>query len=113
MADCIFCKIANKEIPAEIVYESETLLGFKDLNPAGPVHILFVPKKHYSTLNDIPAGEFGCYSEIMEATAVTAKKEGISESGYRVLTNVNRDGGQEVFHLHVHLIGGKKLGKMA
>lgn len=112
MIDCIFCKIIEREIPSEIVYEDETVLGFKDINPAGPVHILFVPKKHYETLNDIPPGDYGILSDMMKAVVETAKKEGVDRSGYRVITNVNRDAGQVVFHLHVHLIGGKRLGKM-
>lgn len=112
MTDCIFCKIANKEIPSEIVYESKGILGFRDLNPVGPTHVLFIPKKHYATLNDIPPDEIKFIVDIMNAITETAKKEGIDQSGYRVITNVNRDAGQEVFHLHVHLIGGRRLGKM-
>ncbi len=113
MNDCIFCKIAKKEIPAEIVYESDTVLGFKDINPAAPAHILFIPKKHYSTLNDIPSEGLCIYEEMMRAAQSLAKEMGVSESGYRILTNVNPDAGQEVFHVHMHLIGGRKLGKMA
>lgn len=112
MTDCIFCKIAGGEIPAEIVYKSESIVGFRDLNPVAATHILFVPKKHYATLNDIPEGQFGLCGELMKAIVTTAKKEGVADSGYRVVTNVNRDAGQEVFHLHVHLIGGRPLGKM-
>jgi len=112
MSDCIFCKIVTKEIPSEIVFENEHILGFKDLNPVAPIHYLFIPKKHYATLNDIPSDEFDCTGEMMKAAVETAKKEGLAESGYRVLTNCNKNAGQVVFHLHAHLLGGAPLAKI-
>lgn len=112
MNDCIFCKIIAGEIPATIVYNSDTVVGFRDINPVAPTHILFVPKKHFATLNDLGKNEMVIMSDILNAITETAKKEGIDTNGYRVITNVNRDAGQEVFHLHVHLIGGRALGKM-
>jgi len=112
MSDCIFCKIANEEIPSDKIFESENILAFRDINPVGPTHILFIPKKHYATLNDFPKEEMYIMNEILEAVKETAKKEGVDQTGYRVITNVNKDAGQEVFHLHVHLIGGKRLGRM-
>ena len=112
MDDCIFCKIANGEIQADIVYNSLNIIGFRDLNPIAPTHILFVPKKHYATLNDVPVSELSIDNDIMMAISETAQAEGVTDTGYRVVTNVNKDAGQEVFHLHVHLIGGKRLGKM-
>lgn len=112
MSNCIFCKIVSGEIPTEKVYESKTVIGFKDLHPIGPTHILFVPKKHYEHLNDVPSGEFDIFKDLMHAVTETAEKEKILESGYRVVANTNKDAGQEIFHLHVHLIGGKRLGGM-
>jgi len=112
MSDCLFCKIIEGEIPAEKVYESENIIGFRDINPVGPIHVLFVPKKHYPTLNDVPEVELPMLCDIMKGALEVAKKEGIDKTGYRIVSNINKDAGQEVFHLHVHLIGGKKLGKM-
>jgi len=113
MSDCIFCKIINGEISAEIVYDSSSVLGFRDLNPTASTHILFVPKKHYSTLNDIPENELGIMAEMIKGVQKLAKKEGVDREGYRTLINTNKDSGQVIFHLHMHLIGGRKLGKMA
>lgn len=106
--DCIFCKIASGEIKADKIYEDDKLVAFKDLHPAAPTHILFVPKKHYATLNDIPAGDT-IMSDIVSAIQKTAAKLGLSERGYRIITNVNKEGGQVVFHLHVHMLGGRTL----
>lgn len=113
MADCLFCKIIAGTIPSEKVYEDNDLFAFKDINPKGPVHILFVPKKHYATLNDIPEKELPIVAKIYRAIQKIAKEIGISETGYRTLVNTHKDGGQVVFHVHWHLIGGKKLGAMA
>jgi histidine triad (HIT) family protein len=112
MSDCIFCKIGSGEIPTEVIYQSENIVGFKDLNPIAPTHILFIPKKHYETLNDVPAKDFDIFGDLMKAVTETAQSLGVAEEGYRVVTNVNRNAGQEVFHLHVHLIGGRGLSKM-
>ena len=107
MSDCIFCKIVNKEIPAEIVYENDFVIAFKDIAPKAPVHILVVPKKHIPTFNDITVEDFPIYNEIIKAVQVIAKDFNIAEKGYRVLVNVNKEGGQVIFHLHVHILGGK------
>lgn len=112
MKDCIFCKIVNGEIPADIVYKSSNIIGFRDLNPIAPTHILFIPKKHYATLSDVPSEEMEFCNDIMNAITETAEREGVVKSGYRVVINTNRNAGQEIFHLHVHLIGGERLGKM-
>lgn len=106
--DCLFCKIINKEIPSNFIYEDEKIVAFKDIHPSAPTHILFVPKKHYATLNDIPSGDT-IMSDVVTAIQKTAKKLGIADKGYRVVTNVNREGGQVVFHLHVHMLGGRSL----
>jgi histidine triad (HIT) family protein len=107
--DCLFCKIASKEIPAEIVHEDEEILAFKDINPKAPVHFLFIPKKHIETLNDITENEASLTANILLRIKDTAKKYNIDKSGYRVVFNCNKDAGQEVFHIHAHLLGGRLL----
>jgi len=109
MQDCLFCKIINGEIPSDKVYEDEIIYAFKDINPKAPVHLLVIPKKHYPTLNDIPDDEMGIIAEIHNVMKKLALEFGVAESGYRVLANVNKEGGQVVFHVHYHLIGGRRL----
>ncbi len=106
---CIFCKIANKEIPSEPVFESDNIIAINDLNPQAPVHILIMPKKHISSMNDINAENSHIISEIFESIKLIAQNAGIKESGYRVLCNCGEDGCQSVLHLHFHILGGKKL----
>lgn len=106
---CIFCKIANKEIPSEPEFESDNIIAINDLNPQAPVHILVMPKKHISSMNDINAENSHIISEIFESIKLIAEKAGIKESGYRVLCNCGEDGCQSVLHLHFHILGGKKL----
>ncbi|OGC82356.1 MAG: histidine triad nucleotide-binding protein [Candidatus Abawacabacteria bacterium RBG_16_42_10] len=108
--DCIFCKIIKKEIPADIVYEDDQILAFKDRAPSAPVHILFVPKKHIQSLVHADKGDESMLGHLLLSIAETAKKLGIDERGFRVVTNNGKDGGQIVHHLHFHLLGGKKLG---
>ena len=110
MNDCIFCKIINKEIPSAIVYEDEGILAFRDINPMAPVHVLVIPKKHISSLNEIEKEDEAIIGKIYTVIKEIAKKEGIAEKGYRVVANCGKDGGQEVGHLHFHILGGKKLG---
>ena len=105
MADCIFCKIINKEIPSEIVYEDEDVIAFKDINPKAPVHILVVPKKHIPTLNDLDDPEL--LAKIVDTCKKIAKDFNVADSGYRVLVNVNKEGGQVIYHVHFHVLGGK------
>ena len=109
MEECLFCKIIKGEIPSDKVYEDELLFAFKDINPKAPVHLLIIPKKHYPTLNDIPDDEMGIVADIHNAIKKLAVEFGVAESGYRVLANVNAEGGQVVFHVHYHLIGGRQL----
>ena len=109
MSDTLFSKIIRREIPADIVYEDEHVLAFRDISPQATVHVLFVPRKPYATLNDVPASEAELLGRLMLAAAGYAKSEGFAEGGYRVLMNVNRDGGQTVFHLHLHLLAGRTL----
>ncbi len=107
--DCIFCKIIKGEIPSEKVYEDELVFAFRDINPVAPVHILIVPKQHLVSVNDITAENSAVAARIFEVAAKIAKEQGISESGYRIVTNSGADSGQTVFHLHFHLLGGRTL----
>lgn len=108
--DCIFCKIINKEIPAEIVYEDEEIIGFKDVAPVAPVHILVIPKKHISSLIELKEEDEKIIGKIYTVINKIAKEQGILESGYRVIINCGDDGCQVVKHIHFHLLGGKNLG---
>ena len=108
--DCIFCKIAAGEIPATVVYQDEELLVFEDISPRAPVHLLLIPKQHMATLNDSGQEHSQLLGKMTLKAAELAKEKGVAESGYRVLINCNPDGRQEVFHLHMHLIGGVALG---
>ena len=105
----IFLKIINKEIPAEIVYEDDELLAFNDINPQAPVHILIIPKKEIKTLNDIESEDKEIMGRMMLLAKDLAKENNIDKSGYRTIFNCNDDGGQTVFHIHLHLIGGRSL----
>ncbi len=105
----IFSKIINKEIPAEILYEDDELLAFNDINPQAPVHILIIPKKEIKTLNDIQIEDKDILGKMILLAQDLAKKHKIDESGYRTVFNCNDDGGQTVFHIHLHLIGGRSL----
>ena len=105
----IFTKIINKEIPATIVFENDKVIAFKDINPQAPIHILVVPKKEIPTLNDIKEEDKELIGEVYLTIGKLAKELGIDEEGYRVIANCNEYGGQEVFHIHFHLLGGKKL----
>jgi histidine triad (HIT) family protein len=107
--ECIFCKIINKEINAEIVYEDNDMLAFKDINPQAPVHIVFIPKQHIETNNDISEGNSGIVGNIFCKIKDIAIANGLEANGYRVVSNCNKDAGQEVFHLHFHLLGGRKF----
>jgi histidine triad (HIT) family protein len=106
--DCLFCKLANGIIPTQFLYESDKLVAFRDINPEAPVHILIVPKKHIRSLNDIGEQDRDVLGEMFLIAKTMAKQEGVDKSGYRVLINVEKGGGQVIFHLHLHLIGGWK-----
>ncbi len=107
MSDCIFCKIANKDINSEIIYENEKVIAFKDINPKAKLHFLIIPKKHYNTILDIDDNE--TINELLSAIKEIAKKYEIEESGFRIINNCKEDGGQEVMHVHLHMLGGEKL----
>ena len=110
MDNCIFCKIVKGEIPSNKVYEDEEILAFRDLNPVAPVHILVIPKKHIAYVTDITKEDEAIIGKIYTVINKIAKQEQIEEKGFRVIVNCKEDGGQEIKHLHFHLIGGKKLG---
>ncbi|MCH9636820.1 MAG: histidine triad nucleotide-binding protein [Candidatus Rickettsiella isopodorum] len=107
--DCIFCKIIKKELPADIVYQDETIIAFNDRHPCAPIHQLIVPKKHIATLNDLTEDDTLLAGNMLQVARHLAKKAQITQSGYRAVFNCNKDGGQEVFHLHLHLLGGRVL----
>lgn len=110
MSDCIFCKIIAGEIPSKKVYEDDDILAFEDINPLAPVHVLLIPKKHIATIDDMCQADIDLIGKIhLQATRI-AQAKGLSEHGYRLVTNCKEHGGQEVFHLHFHLLGGEKLG---
>jgi len=109
--DTIFHKIMAREIPADIVYEDDELIAFRDIAPQAPVHVLFVPKVDIATMNDLRPSQAEVVGRLVVAAAAYAKREGFSESGYRVVINCNEDAGQTVFQLHLHLLAGAPLGR--
>ena len=106
---CIFCKIVAGDIPSQMVYRDEWVTVFRDINPAGPVHVLIVPNKHIASTNDLMPEDEAIAGRMMAVTRTIAEQEGIMDSGYRLIVNTGRDAHQVVFHLHMHLIGGAKL----
>ena len=110
MNACIFCKIVKKEIPVSPAYESEKVLAFADLHPQAPIHFLIIPKPHYGNLNEVPEAELKIVEEMYRAARQIATQKGIQERGYRLAMNVNLEGGQSVFHVHLHLLGGRRMG---
>lgn len=110
MENCIFCKIIKGEIPSEKVYEDEDVLAFKDINPAAPIHILVIPKKHVKSLLELEDEDYELVGKIQKVINKLAHQLNIEEEGYRVIVNCGKDAGQEVMHLHYHLLAGRKLG---
>ncbi len=111
MEDCIFCKIIKREIPANIVYEDNEIIAFKDIQPAAPIHILVIPKKHIPSLVELTKEDEVIVGKIYTIINKIAEEQGVKEKGYRVIVNCGKDGGQEVGHLHFHLLAGKPLGE--
>ncbi|MEW6189878.1 MAG: histidine triad nucleotide-binding protein [Actinomycetota bacterium] len=109
MAECIFCKIVRGEVPSQIVFESERVIAFRDINPQAPVHILLVPKKHINPMERLDEGDAQVVTDIFLAAKEIASKEGIANRGFRLISNIGTEAGQEIEHLHFHLLGGKKL----
>jgi histidine triad (HIT) family protein len=108
--DCIFCKIINKELPSEVVFEDDQVLAIKDINPLAPVHLLLITKKHIVSLDEVSPADEGLMGHMLTIAQKLAREFGIAESGYRVVTNIGEEGGQVVKHLHFHVLGGKNLG---
>lgn len=110
MTDCLFCKMAAGEIRPDKVYEDDEIIAFRDINPQAPVHILVTPRRHIATTNDLGADDAALVGRLIMTAARLAEEEGVAESGYRTVFNCNAGAGQSVFHLHLHLLGGRRLG---
>lgn len=109
-ADCLFCKIIKREIPATVLYEDEDILAFEDINPNAPHHFLVIPKTHISTTNDIESEHYAIVGKMHGVAAQIAKERGFAQDGFRTVMNCNSHGGQTVYHIHLHVLGGKPLG---
>ena len=109
MESCVFCKIVSGDIPSEKVYEDDDLLAFEDLSPAAPVHVLIIPKKHMATLRDIGEADRELIGAIFVAANKIAVEKGLAEEGFRIVANCGENGGQTVFHVHYHLLGGRRM----
>lgn len=107
--DCLFCKVVAGEIPADIVFESDSAIAFRDINPQAPTHVLVIPRRHISTINDLEADDRELVGDLYLAARSIAAEEGIAESGYRAVMNCNKGAGQSVFHIHLHVLGGRGL----
>ena len=109
-SNCLFCKIAAGDLDADIIYESDTAIAFRDMNPKAPTHVLIIPRQHIATINDIDPEHEAIVGSLFSAARSIAAQEGLSEDGYRAVMNCNEAAGQTVFHLHLHLLGGRTLG---
>ena len=107
--DCLFCKIISGDIPGSIVYEDDRVIAFDDIRPQAPTHVLVVPKRHIESLNELQLGDDQIVGELVRRAAAIAKERGVSASGFRAVFNTNRDGGQTVFHIHLHVLGGRSM----
>ena len=110
MADCLFCKIIAGQVPGAIVYTDDNVVAFKDINPQAPMHILVVPRRHIATLNDLSDTDDALVGEMTRRAAALAREHGHGDRGYRTVFNCNADAGQTVFHIHMHVLGGRRLG---
>ena len=109
MTECLFCKIIAGDIPATLVYQDDRLIAFNDINPQAPTHVLIVPRRHIATLNELTAEDDQIVGELVRRAAAIAKERGLSTGGFRAVFNTNRDAGQTVFHIHLHLLGGRAM----
>ena len=109
MSDCLFCKIAEKKIPSKIVHEDDKAVAFEDVNPQAPTHVLVIPRKHVASIAELNDADAGLLSHLMLTGAKVAKQKGIADGGYRIVVNTGRNGGQTVFHLHLHVLGGRPM----
>lgn len=107
--DCLFCKIIKREVPSDIVYEDDHVLAFHDIDPKAPTHVLIIPKKHIATLNDIEEDDLEVAGRLQYTAARLAREQGFADDGYRVVMNCNELGGQTVYHIHLHLMGGRQF----
>jgi len=107
--DCIFCKISEKKLPARIVYEDEDVVAFEDINPQAPVHVLVIPRRHVSTSLELEEEDNALVGRLFQAANRIARQKGIAERGFRIVMNCNAEAGQTVFHLHIHLLGGREM----
>ena len=107
--DCPFCRIVRKELPANVLFENERILAFEDIRPKAPVHVLLIPKDHFASLNEAPEGAEALLGEILLRARAIAREKGVGETGYRVVLNTARDSGQEVLHIHFHVLGGRRM----
>lgn len=110
MTDCVFCKIIAGEIPGEIVHQDDDVVAFRDLNPQAPTHVLVVPRRHIATINDLQEGDAELVGRLYLAAAAVARQEGIDRRGYRTVMNCNAEAGQSVYHIHLHVLGGRVMG---
>jgi histidine triad (HIT) family protein len=110
MSECLFCQIVARQIPAKIVHEDERLVAIEDINPQSPLHLLIIPKAHIGTLNDLVVDRDALVGEMIRRAAMLAKERGYQERGFRTVFNTNREAGQTVFHIHLHLLAGRPLG---
>jgi histidine triad (HIT) family protein len=110
MSDCLFCGIVEKKIKGDVLYEDNSVLAFKDINPKAPVHILIIPRKHIATLSDLSRADGEIVGDIFLVAAKLAQEQGVAQKGFRIVVNAGADAGQTVFHLHFHLLGGRHLG---
>ena len=109
MADCLFCKVVEGKIPATIVHQDDRLIAFKDINPQAPMHVLVIPRRHIATLNDLREEDDALVGEMLRRAAAIAKEHGFAERGYRTVFNCNAEAGQTVFHIHLHVLGGRRM----
>ncbi len=110
MENCIFCRIAAREIPADIVWENENVMAFRDIDPVTPIHVLVIPKRHIRSTLELTEGDQSLLLDIFRATTEVARLEGVEGSGIRILTNVGPDAGQDIMHMHFHVLGGERMG---
>lgn len=108
-SDCLFCRILEGEIPADVIYESDSALAFRDINPQAPTHVLIIPRRHITTINNLDAGDQELVGSLFIAAKEVARQEGLAEDGYRTVMNCGEGAGQSVFHIHLHLLGGRLL----
>lgn len=110
MADCLFCKVIEGKIPGSIVYQDDRVVAFKDINPQAPMHVLVLPRRHIPSVNDLTPEDDGIVGELVRRAAAIASEHGHADRGYRTVFNCNADAGQTVFHIHLHVLGGRRLG---